>query len=130
MVHFLFVDLIFLYLVLFRMETFTLATWRGRERLAGMVFDIGGAMMVTFDKGFTIKMWSTSVDLLRQLKSGELQSIPRRAKATCSNYFVSCICFFSIFLVIMVSVNLNFNKITFTHNWFFLFLFFWLDDDN
>lgn len=49
-----------------RLERVVIGTIEGKAKVLGTLMGIGGAMVLTFYKGFEVRMWSTHVDLLHQ----------------------------------------------------------------
>ncbi|KZV38176.1 hypothetical protein F511_41768 [Dorcoceras hygrometricum] len=55
----------FVLAILFRMEKLGLKTMAGKAKMMGTFMSIGGAMLLTFYKGFEVKIWSTHVHIHR-----------------------------------------------------------------
>lgn len=53
------------------MEALGLKTAAGKAKLSGTLLSIGGAMLLTFYKGFQVNLWSTNVNLLDLLHKGQ-----------------------------------------------------------
>ncbi|KAG8364095.1 hypothetical protein BUALT_Bualt19G0091000 [Buddleja alternifolia] len=58
----------FVLAILFRMEGLYLNTNAGKAKVMGTFLCIGGAMLLTFYKGFEVKIWSTHFDLMHKNK--------------------------------------------------------------
>ncbi|XVF61736.1 hypothetical protein PTKIN_Ptkin08bG0154400 [Pterospermum kingtungense] len=92
---------------IFRIEAFNLDTWRGRARVAGTFIDISGAMVVTFYRGLSIHIGSTSVDLLQHPR---ITPLPEVYKLILGAVFAfsNSICF-SLFLIILREMTTTYH---------------------
>ncbi|XP_022752275.1 WAT1-related protein At1g25270-like [Durio zibethinus] len=93
--------------IVFRMETFTLATWPGKFKLIGTVISITGAMIISFYSGPNIHLWSTSVDLLQHHGIAALTQVQRPVYGIMLA-FSSCVCF-AIFLTILTMMSRTYS---------------------
>ncbi|XP_022855088.1 WAT1-related protein At1g25270-like isoform X1 [Olea europaea var. sylvestris] len=59
----------FILAILFKLEKLELSTKAGKAKVVGTFMGIGGAMILTFYKGYEINIWSTHLDLLKNNKN-------------------------------------------------------------
>ncbi|XVF61738.1 hypothetical protein PTKIN_Ptkin08bG0154600 [Pterospermum kingtungense] len=89
--------------LVFRTEIFRIATWRQRARLVGTIIEIMGAMVITFYRGLSIHLGSTSMDLLHHFEKAALPEVHRPVVGAVLA-FGSCICF-PAFLFILTTMT-------------------------
>ncbi|CAN4084743.1 unnamed protein product [Withania somnifera] len=63
----------FVVAIIFRLEKLGLKTRAGQAKVLGTLVGIGGAMLLTFYKGFEIKIWSIKVDFRGQMATSQQQ---------------------------------------------------------
>ncbi|XP_051145267.1 WAT1-related protein At1g25270-like [Andrographis paniculata] len=86
----------FILAILFRMEGLGLKTWAGKAKIMGTCLCIGGAMVLTFYKGFEVKVWSTNFDLLNKSQHpGGPPQKPPNGKNNIIGFFLAMGCCFS-----------------------------------
>ncbi|KAK8472421.1 hypothetical protein PHAVU_002G204700 [Phaseolus vulgaris] len=64
----------FIFSVLFRLEKLSLRTAAGRVKVLGPIIGIVGSMLLTFNRGAEIKIWSFHTNLLHKNQNGHLGS--------------------------------------------------------
>lgn len=101
--------LTFILAIIFRMEALGLKTMAGKAKLMGTFLGIGGAMLLTFYKGFEINLLSTHVDLLHkyQVPGGHVAAAHHNSKANILGLLLALACCFSISLSLVGQAKMS-----------------------
>ncbi|XP_057788889.1 WAT1-related protein At1g25270-like [Salvia miltiorrhiza] len=92
--------------VIFRLEALGLKTMAGKAKLMGTLLSIGGAMLLTFYKGFEVNFLSTHIDLL-QKSQGHVAEAHHNSGNNVLGLLLALACCFSASVGLIVQTKMS-----------------------